>query len=144
MARTRLAHLIQRGAVYGVRFRIPSDLTRPLQTAELKRSLCTIDPASARTACLRATVWFQQTCSMLRSMPAPTRGDLEAAARAYFETERQKLAEPRRFPTDFGEFQLAADLEATTGRLRELELQLCTNDFDRDVIKLAIALACRR
>src|ERR1700761_3019898 len=75
----RPTHLTRRGAVYTVRFRLPADLASRLGCTELRKSLHTSDIAVARKRCLEATRWFRAEIERLRSMPAPTRADLEEA-----------------------------------------------------------------
>lgn len=80
---------------------------------------------------------------MLRSMPAPTRADLEAAARRYFAEEREVLDRPREFHPMAGDQELAMNVEATRDRLEQLEFQLQANEFDGEVLNVAHLLARR-
>lgn len=80
----RPAHLARRGAVYLVRFRLPSVLAKRIGLVEFRRSLHTSDPAEARRRCLATTVWFREQMERLMQLNSPTRADLENAARSYF------------------------------------------------------------
>lgn len=74
MARGRPAHLARRGAVYQVRFRLPTALAQRLGLAELRKSLHTSDPAEARRRCLSATAWFRDlpSASLSAARAKPT------------------------------------------------------------------------
>eukprot|EP01035_Chromulina_nebulosa_P002937 gene2937-4004_t len=79
--------------------------------AELRKSLHTSDIALARKRCLQATVWFRAQVERLRRMTAPTRTDLEDAARQYFSALASELDRPRDFDPDYLELDVAKDIE---------------------------------
>ncbi|MEP6966903.1 MAG: DUF6538 domain-containing protein, partial [Pseudomonadota bacterium] len=128
--------------MYAARFRLPSDLARTIGVTELRRSLHTADPKEARDRCLQATVWFRVTVERLRKMSPPTKSDLEAAARAYFDDAMGRLAKQEPFPTDADD-ELAANVEATSDRLQRLEDQLRKSNFDGKVVFAAGEIASR-
>lgn len=135
MAGRRPAHLARRGAVYFVRFRIPTDLTGKLGMVEFRRSLQTRDPNEARRLCTVATAWFRITVERLRRMSDPTRVDLENAARTHFAQLAADLDRPRDIPSDPVDYQHA---EAYRNHLREERLteltgQLAANQYDGNV-----------
>ncbi len=127
MAGSRPAHLARRGAVYQVRFRLPADLAISMGMAEFRRSLHTSNYQAARALCLRATVWFTSEVERLRAMPHPTRSDLEAAARAYFEAEADKQS-LLRYPKDRLE---EADYQVELSRqiVGAMDDDLVSNDY---------------
>lgn len=96
----RPRHLLRRGAVYAVRFRIPADLAAKLGMVVLQKSLHTKDFGEAKRRCQTATTWFQAAMRQLRVMASPTKSDLEDAARAFFEKLRGDIDQPRNFPRE--------------------------------------------
>ena len=133
----RPAHLVRRGPVYTVRFRLPKDLAIRLARPELQRSLHTKELSVARSSCLSATIWFRATMDRLRELPSPTSDDLDDAARKFFAKLRHQIDVPRQFPE--GEFSRAVDWQVHTSeeRMRELHRQLVTNTFDAEVERFA-------
>lgn len=135
MSGPRPSHLLRRGAVYAVRFRIPADLKAKIGMAEFTRSLHTSDPAEARTRCLGATVWFRTAIVRLRQMPAPSRTDLEEAARSLFEKLAAEHDRPREFDREHFDEDVAWNIECSKDRIRALDDQLREGIFD-DAVKL--------
>ena len=135
MAGRRPAHLARRGAVYFVRFRIPTDLTSKLGMVEFRRSLQTRDPNEARRLCSGATAWFRITVERLRRMSDPTRIDLENAARTHFAQLAADLDRPRDIPSDPVDYQHAEAYRnhLREERLTELTSQLAANRYDGHV-----------
>jgi integrase len=63
----RPRHLVRRGAIYAVRFRIPADLTQDLGLVEIQKSIHTADPQIARRRGALANLWFGATIGPFRS-----------------------------------------------------------------------------
>ena len=135
------SHLGRRRAIYFIRLRVPPDLIRPLDLTEFRRSLLTKDPATARRLCVMTTAWFRATMDQLRSMPKPTRADLEDAARQHFARMSADLDKPRQFHPIYRDEEIALNVEASERRIAELEDQLRDNIFDRPVRMAAERLA---
>jgi len=138
MSGPRPAHLLRRGAVYWVRFRVPADLSRALECTEIRRSLGVKDLAAARRRCLAATLWFQSTLDTLRRMPSPTRADLEEAARTFFERLTEEVGLERLGVLDDAEVDRL--LRTSDERIVELDRQLRANEFDHWVRKAAASM----
>lgn len=130
MSGPRPANLERRGAVYVVRFRIPLDLVGRLGVTEIRRSLHVTNIALAKERCLSATAWFRGLMSRLRAMDQPTRGDLEAAAKAYFDRLVAEIDVPRDINLEEHTGELAFNIEETRKRITELEDVLRLNQFD--------------
>lgn len=141
MSGPRPAHLLRRGAVYSVRFRVPADLRGKIGMVEFTRSLHTSDPAEARKRCLGATAWFRSTIVRLRYMPSPSRADLEDAAVAYFAELAAELDQSRNFRMERLDEEIGWNLECSRGRIKELDEQLLLNAFDDKTKKRACGLA---
>lgn len=127
MAGSRPAHLARRGAVYQVRFRLPADLAISMGMAEFRRSLHTSNYQTARALCLKATVWFTSEVERLRAMAHPTRSDLEAAARAYFEAEADKQSRLRYSKDRLEEADYQVELSRQI--VGEMDDDLVSNDY---------------
>lgn len=127
MAGSRPAHLARRGAVYQVRFRLPADLAISIGMAEFRRSLHTSNYQTARALCLKATVWFTSEIERLRAMAHPTRSDLEAAARAYFEAEADKQGQLRYSKDRLEEADYQVELSRQI--VGEMDDDLVSNDY---------------
>lgn len=138
MSGPRPAHLLRRGAVYWVRFRVPTDLVSSLGCTEIRRSLGVKDLAAARRRCLAATLWFQSTLDTLRRMPSPSHTDLEDAARAFFQRLTEEVGLERLGVLDDPE--LDRRLRTSDERIVELDRQLATNDFDVWVKRAAASM----
>lgn len=128
MSGRRSSHLYRRGAVYWVRFRLPSDLSRALECTELRRSLGVKELAEAKKRCLAAALWFQTIVDALRHMPSPSVAELELAAAAFFQRLRseQGIASFGKLTDD----QFDKLLRTSDERILELDRQLVTNGFD--------------
>lgn len=135
------SHLLRRGAVYWVRFRIPADLKTGLEMGELSRSLRTKEAKEARARCLAATVWFKTIVVKLRSMPSPTRADLQASAATYFAQLAAEIDIPRQFDQDNFTDELRWNIECSRNRISELDVQLARNMFDTKVRSMAAEIA---
>lgn len=131
MSGPRPTNLTRRGAVYAVRLRLPSDLARAFGFAELRKSLHTKDIETAKVRCRRAVAWFHEMTDQLRSMPTPTRGQLEAAARRYFSNLQEEI--DLRSPVSEEDFEahLPLNLELTRQAREERETSLQTNSFGK-------------
>jgi hypothetical protein len=125
--------MVRKRATYWVRFRIPKHLTARLGTAEINRSLWTVQHDVGRIRCAQATVWFRETMTMLSNMTAPTRADLETSAQNFFQMLAEDVDQPRNFPDDNFDEHVAWNLEETADRISELDDQLKANDFDETV-----------
>lgn len=134
MAGVRPAHLQRRGAVYCVRFRIPTNLVPALGIVEICRSLHTRDPNLAKRRCLQATIWFRNAIEILNRMTAPTRHDLEQSARNFFDEMVRANDVPRHFNDHHFADEVAMNIEASNKRIAALDLQLINNIFD-EVVK---------
>jgi len=137
----RPAHVTRRGAIYGVRFRVPTDLVQSLGIREFHRSLGTADPRVARQKAASVTIWFGETIEKLRQMPTPTQADLDAAAAAFF---RKLIAEADvRRDFDKGHFDddVALNVEQSRARIDELDDQFRANGFDGRVEHAARRIA---
>ncbi|WP_367279845.1 DUF6538 domain-containing protein [Blastomonas sp.] len=130
MSGRRPRHLIRRGATYHFRCRLPEKLASALAIAELSRSLHTREPAEARRRCLAATYWFAALIETLSKMPNPTRADLENAARRYFGQLAKAVDVPRGFDPDYVDQEVAYNIEMSDDRIRQLDFQLVSNEFD--------------
>ena len=130
MSGRRPRHLIRRGAIYHFRCRLPEKLASALAIAELSRSLHTREPAEARRRCLAATNWFAALIETLSQMPNPTRADLEHAAQRYFGQLAKAVDVPRGFDPDYVDQEVAYNIEMSDGRIRQLDFQLVSNEFD--------------
>jgi hypothetical protein len=56
-------------------------------------------------------LWFDSTMEQIGQMPAPSRADLEKAARQFFGQLVQELDRPREFPADDWDNQIAYQVE---------------------------------
>lgn len=137
MSGRRPLHLTRRGAVYAVRFRIPSDLVVALGVAELRRSLFTSDSVVARRRCKEASSWFTGLMEVYRHVKSPNRQDFEDAARRYFDRLSRDLDRPRGFSSDRLDEEVAEQIEHSQARIEDLNEQLIRNDFDPTVINEA-------
>lgn len=126
---TRPVHLARRGGVYLVRFRLPKDLSLALGMSEIRRSLLTRDRKTAEACCLHATAWFRQEVVRLRMASNPTRGDLERAAREFFERLRAGLDQPRTFDPDNFDLDVANAVELANAQLELHQIELTENRF---------------
>jgi len=128
-----LRHIIRRGNVYAVRFRIPADLQSKLGFTEFQRSLHTSDPREARRRGQLAITWFWTTLERLRAMTNPTRLDLENSARRQFLAFTRQHERPRDFPlADFAN-AVAWQIETSEAEMRDLDVQLVQNNYDAGV-----------
>lgn len=66
-------------------------------------------------------------------MPAPSRFDLEKAARQFFDQLVQELDRPRDFPEDDWDNQIAHQIELSRERIGALDRQLVTRLFDQKI-----------
>jgi len=129
----RPRHLTRRAAVYGVRFRIPADLTNGLGMKEFSRSLHAKDAQEARQRCLAATRWFGDTMARFRSSPPLSRTELESAAVEFFDRWAKDLDQPREFDLERHDEDVRFSIESSRDRLRQLDQQLAANVFDAQV-----------
>jgi integrase len=134
-------HLVRRGAVYLVRFRIPRDLVSRVGVVELKRSLHTREIKEARRRCLLATVWFRAEMERQRRMEPPSRQELEAAAREFFAKLARQYDGPRNFNLDNWDQEVAFNIETSEDLVKELDVQLIGNQFGPSVMKAAASMA---
>ena len=137
------AHMGRRGAVYFVRFRVPTDLTSRLGMVEFRRSLNTSDHQMARSRCLTATVWFRRIMDQLREMPALSRADLERAATEHFRELTVEVDQPRGFDPEHLDREVDFNVDASRTRTLDLDDQLKSNEFDGLVRRAAGRLAQR-
>lgn len=119
----------RRGAIYFVRFRLPVRLAKTLGVTHLQRSLHTAQLQVAKRRAALGRVWFDVLCSALMSSRAPTRQNLEDAARRYFDALRLESS-PRNVPWQHWESFEAEQTEQTHQRLSEIADQLRQNSFD--------------
>ncbi len=66
-------------------------------------------------------------------MAAPTRGDLEDAARRYFAELSRELDQPRNFDPDFLELDVAESVEAINQTIENIDAELKANTFSSGV-----------
>ena len=66
-------------------------------------------------------------------MPSPTRADLEDAAVDFFGALAADLDQPRGFDPDRIDDEVAVNVDASAARIRELDGQLVSNEFDKSV-----------
>lgn len=130
MSGPRPANLERRGAIYVVRFRIPTDLMMRLGMTEIRRSLQTTSAHLAKERCLSATGWFRGLMDKLREMDQPTRKDLEAAAKIFFDRLVAEVDVPRQIDLEEVSGEMAFNIEQTRHRISELEDALRLNQFD--------------
>lgn len=138
---SRPSHLSRRGAIYLVRFRIPTSLSRPLGVAELRRSLRTANPRQARERALIATVWFRELMDRFETMATPSRFDLEQARTAFFKELTEELDSPRPFDPEHFDDDVRFNVDCSRERTRELDDQLRSNIFDNSVRSKAAELS---
>jgi len=136
----RPPHLILRGTVYAVRFRIPSDIAAQVGVVELQRTLSTKNFQLAVRRALHATIWFRDTIERLRQMKRNTRESLERAANDYFDALRAQVELRDGLPSLDLELACNEQVCWTEEGIRELELQCSTFEFDRQVGLSADAL----
>lgn len=133
MSGPRPAHVTRRGAIYGIRYRIPADLIQKIRLREFNRSLGTSDPRQARRRAAIVTKWFSDTVQWLREMAAPTRADLETAAQAFFRKLMFESDVPRHFDDDHFDDDVVFNVEMSCGRIDALDDQFRSNVFDERV-----------
>lgn len=126
---TPTPYLERRGSVFRVRFRVPRDLVDRLGIAEIRRSLQTGNLLEAERRALAARIWFTDVVAMLRAMDAPSRADLERAARAFFERLKRLVDQPRSFNAETWDQEIDWNVQETRTRIQELDDQLRTNKF---------------
>ncbi len=80
----RTSYLAMRGAMFQLRLPIPSDLHCSFGRKELRWSLQTRDPKSARRRTLRATLFFQDLCSHIRRMPTAQPADIASITHRFY------------------------------------------------------------
>jgi hypothetical protein len=141
MSGPRPPHLVRRGAVYAVRFRLPVAIAEKLGLQDIQRSLGTADPQIARRRCLAATIWFKEAMERLRRMPELGRTDLEEAARQFFKGLVAGNDARRNVDPDDPDRELDYVVAIAGERIGELEIQLRTNHFDRKVRHAAEEIA---
>lgn len=129
----------RRGAIYFVRFRLPVRLAKMLGVTHLQRSLHTAQLHVAKRRAALGRVWFDALCSALMSSTAPTRQNLEDAARRYFDALRLESL-PRNVPWEHWESFEAEQTELTKQRLSEIADQLSQNVFDSVIQQRATEL----
>jgi integrase len=134
-------HLSRRGAIYFVRFRIPTGLDLKLGLADLRRSLHTADPTIAKQRCLRATAWFRLIMADLAQHSSPDRAMLERAAVTFFDQLKAEIDQPRGFDDHHFDEDVAYNIEMSRARILGLDGQLVSNVFDRQVAIAAGRLA---
>lgn len=128
---------MRRGAVYAVRFRLPSDVAARINVVCLRRSLHTKDIKQARQRCLLATLWFRSTMEEFRAMAEVSREDLERAAIAFFDQLKEEVDKPRNFAAEHWDEELDFQVSETRRRASELRDQLVSNDYGASVDRRA-------
>ena len=130
MKRGRPAHLVRRGAMYHVRFRVPSLLVAKLEMVEFTRALSTSDPLVAKARCLRATLWYRTTMEAMSQSNAPSRAELERAAAIYFRKLAAEIDQPRHLDADHFDDAIAMNVELSRERIGQIDDQLRANIYD--------------
>ena len=141
MSGPRPAYLFRRGAVYAVRFRIPSDLVPRLGLTEVRRSLFTADPKRARERCHQATVWFHNLISCCRMTTQFDPKDFEHRARIFFDGFKEEIEVPPATGERAFQFDPDEQRDHSLRRIDELVHQLQTYDFDKPVRVRALNMA---
>lgn len=128
---TRHPHLIRRGNVFYVRFRVPKRLVARLGMNELCRSLRTSDLAAAKLRAQSASLWFAETIAILEQMTNATRPELEQAARLFFAELCQEADRPRDFTSDPSGSELHWQIEQSEFRISGFDDCLADKAFDK-------------
>ena len=108
MARFKIAHLARRGGTYYFRAPVPRVLVEKFGCREIKLSLQTRDPQTARVRCRACSSAFERLLAGVRGMPDLTQDQIAKLVRGYLERELSRSVEaafllPKDATTDLDE-----------------------------------------
>src|SRR5262249_26017141 len=89
----KIAHLARRGGVYYFRAPVPRGLLEKFGCREIKLSLETRDPQTARLRCRACSSAFERLVAGVRVMPDLTQEQITKLLRGFLEQELSKTAE---------------------------------------------------
>lgn len=127
MRHRAIPHLAKRGDVYHFRMAVPAHLRERFGRAEIKGSLGTRDPLTARTRCRRLSNWCEGLVERAAAVPDLSQDEINRLLRGYFETLVQQANDihfmARQQPPGLDAY---AELEGAKAAVQSLQHELAT------------------
>lgn len=123
-------HLVRRGNTFHFRIAVPRELVAQLGKVEIKTTLKTSDPLTAKQRSRVLSNAIETLFDELRRMPELTRRAVEDRVSVYFQHCLEKSYElAQLLPTDKREWNREAELETLRQRMSDLRQLLANREF---------------
>ncbi len=134
-------HLVRRGNTFHFRIAVPRELVAQLGKVEIKTTLKTSDPLTAKQRSRVLSNAIETLFDELRRMPELTRRAVEDRVKVYFRDCLEKSYElAQLLPSDKQEWDREAELDTLRQRIRNLRQLLADREFspalEREVLEI--------
>ena len=130
MAFQRLSYLVRRGDVFAFRMAVPRSLWARCGLREIKGSLKTGDPFTARTRCRTLSDIFERLIRELPAMPDLNPDVVKGLIRSYFEKCLSTAEEAAYLAPQDQDIDLTFEAEETLAESERLRKLLVAHDYD--------------
>ena len=131
MAYFNVAHLVRRGGVFCFRMAVPRSMWVQFGLREIKGSLKTGDPFTARIRCRKLSNAFEHLIDKARTMPDLTQDAIKALIQSYFQQCLDNSEEIACLaPTD-GELDVGFEVSEMQAEADRLRSNLASRSYDR-------------
>jgi integrase len=134
-------HLVRRGNTFHFRIAVPRELVAQMGKVEIKTTLKTSNPLTAKQRSRVLSNAFETLFDELRQMPELTRRAVEDRVKVYFRDCLEKSYElAQLLPSDKQEWDREAELDTLRQRIRNLRQLLADREFspalEREVLEI--------
>ena len=134
-------HLVRRGNTFHFRIAVPRELVAQLGKVEIKTTLRTSDPLTAKQRSRVLSSAIETLFDELKRMPELTRRTVEDRVKVYFRDCLEKSYElAQLLPRDKREWDREAELETLRQRIRDFRRLLADREFspalEREVLEI--------
>ncbi|MGE5548236.1 MAG: DUF6538 domain-containing protein [Solirubrobacterales bacterium] len=130
MAYFNVAHLVRRGGVFCFRMAVPRSLWSRFGLREIKGSLKTGDPFTARIRCRKLSNAFEHLIDKVRAMPDLTQDAIRGLIQSYFQRCLDNSEEIARLAPSDGELDIGFEVSEMQSEAQRLGKALATRNYD--------------
>lgn len=130
MAHFNVAHLVRRGDVFCFRMAVPRSLWGRFGQREIKGSLKTGDPFTARIRCRKLSNAFEHLIDRARATPNLTQDAIKALIQSFFQQCLNKSEEIAYLAPSDGELDIGFEVKEIQAEANRLGQSLAARDYD--------------